>query len=143
VLLTLAQAVDLNRLSHSPDIRLGLYRVAGDWLRANTPLDASVGTMEVGILGYYSGRQMIDFAGLIQPQVVSYLTDQLNFENAATWAVKTYQPDYLLLHRGLFPNLEAGYVARRCRPKISFSSSFLVLDLYACSQPHSSLIGAQ
>jgi hypothetical protein len=133
-LLLLAQLADLNRLSHSPDIRLGLYRVAGDWLRDNTPPDASVGTLEVGILGYYSGRQMIDFAGLIQPQVVSQLTNQVNFENAAIWATNNYRPDYLLLHRGYLPDLESGYAARRCRLIISFSSSYLVLDLYGCAQ---------
>jgi hypothetical protein len=137
-LLVLGQASDLIRSSQHPDERLALYRMTGAWLRANTPPGSSLGTLEVGILGYYSERQMIDFAGLIQPQVASHLTGQPDFDNAAIWAVKTYQPDYLLLHRGYLPQLEAGYVARRCHLKISFISSSLVLDIYACGQPRPS-----
>jgi len=48
--------------------------------------------------------------------------------------VKNYQPDYLLLHRGILPTLEAGYAARRCHAERSFSSDYLVLDLYACGK---------
>jgi hypothetical protein len=81
---------------------------------------------------------MIDFTGLIQPQVIGHLTGQPDFEGAAIWAVKTYQPDYLLLYRGYMPQLEAGYVARRCRQKIAFMSGSLVVDIYACGQPRSS-----
>lgn len=136
--LVLGQSNDLIRLSRHPDERLALYRATGDWLRDNTPPDASIGTLEVGILGYYSERRMIDFTGLIQPQVISHLAGQPDYEDAAIWAVKTYQPDYLLLHRGNLPQLEAGYVAQRCRPKKSFMSGSLVMDFYACGRPRSS-----
>jgi predicted nucleotidyltransferase len=63
------QARDLWRLAHHPDPRVQIYRDVGLWLAENTPPEASVGTLEVGIIGYYARRRMVDFAGLIQPDV--------------------------------------------------------------------------
>jgi hypothetical protein len=83
----------------------------GEWMRDHTPPHASVGTLEVGLIGYYSQRRMIDFAGLIQPQVSNQLTAQTTYEDAALWAVEPYRPGYLVLHNNLFPRLEQGYVA--------------------------------
>ena len=55
------------RLQHS-DQRQAAYRKAGEWLVTNTPPDATVGMLEVGVIGYYARRPVIGFAGLIQPE---------------------------------------------------------------------------
>jgi hypothetical protein len=109
-----AQAYDLGQLRQRPDNRLVIYEVVGEWLRDYTPPQASVGTLEAGLIGYYSQRRMIDFAGLIQPQVSNQLTAHTTYEDAALWAVEHYRPDYLVLHENLFPRLEQGYVALHC-----------------------------
>ncbi len=114
IILCLAQARGLPRLQ-SPDPRFTIYSAAGKWLAANTPLDATIGTLEVGIIGYYAHRPMVDFAGLIRPKVAAQLTGGTNYEYAALWAVEYYQPQYLVLFQGDFPQLEQGYVAQRCR----------------------------
>jgi hypothetical protein len=79
--------------------QLDLYREIGQWLEAYTPEDASVGVLEVGIIGYYAQRPMVDFAGLIQPEVARQLTPESTYEESVKWAVQTYQPDYVVLHR--------------------------------------------
>lgn len=114
LLLVPAQVYDLGQLRQHPDNRLMIYPVVGEWLLDHTPPDASVGTLEVGLIGYYSQRRMIDFAGLIQPQVSNQLTAHTTYEDAALWAVEHYRPDYLVLHENLFPRLEQGYVAQHC-----------------------------
>src|SRR5690606_37532000 len=43
----------------SRDPRVSIYRAAGEWLRAATDSTASVGSLEVGIIGYYAQRPMI------------------------------------------------------------------------------------
>ena len=96
------------------DSRLVIYGDVGEWLRDHTPPHASVGTLEVGIIGFYAQRRMIDFAGLIQPEVRSQLTVHATYENAAVWAVEHYHPDYLAIFENQFPKLERGYVAQRC-----------------------------
>ncbi len=80
-----------------PDPRLSVYRDAGEWLWTHTAPDASVGALEVGIVGYYSQREIVDFAGLIQPEVARQLGPDATYHDAATWAIQSYRPDYVLL----------------------------------------------
>lgn len=92
-------------LAWRPDPRLELYREIGQWLEAHTPPAASVGTLEVGIMGYYAGRPMIDFAGLVQPDVARRFTPTSTYQESAVWAIQTYRPDYVVLDRAAFSNL--------------------------------------
>jgi arabinofuranosyltransferase len=46
------------------------------WLRDNTPPDALVATHDIGAIGYFSGRPVLDTAGLVTPQVLPLLNDQ-------------------------------------------------------------------
>jgi hypothetical protein len=87
----------------------------GQWINATAAPDATVGALEVGIIGYYARRPMIDFAGLIQPEVARRLTSGKTYEDAAIWAADRYRPDYLVLHDEIFPRLEQGYAAQNCR----------------------------
>lgn len=97
---------------------------------------AEVGTLEVGIIGYYAQRPMIDFAGLIQPEVAAQLTHNATYEDAALWAVSRYAPQYLVLHDGVFPRLEQGYTADRCQPVKHFIGKdygySLDMTIYTC-----------
>jgi len=115
VLLFAAQMGNLWQLQAHPDRRVQLYREIGQWLEANTPSAARIGALEVGILGYYARRPMLDFAGLVQPQVAAQLGPDATYEDAALWAVERYHPDYLVLQAGLYPRLEQGYVSNECR----------------------------
>lgn len=115
LILLLAQGQSALRLKQAPDTRIAIYRAVGEWLRTNTPLQASVGAPEVGIIGYYAERHMVDFAGLIQPRVALQLQKNTTYEDAARWAVGQYHPDYLVLLDGLFPGLEGKYIPNTCR----------------------------
>jgi hypothetical protein len=108
------QLRDLQALRLVRDARYPLYRAAGEWLQANTPASAQVGTLEVGIIGYYAERPMVDFAGLLQPAVALHLIGRDTYEDAALWAVEKFQPESLVLWSGQFPDLRAGYVAQNC-----------------------------
>ncbi len=111
-----AQLSTLDAQRKTTDARLEIYHTVGDWLRTSTPQEASVGTLEVGIIGYYAQRRMIDFAGLIQPETALQLTKETTYEDAAIWAVHHFRPDYLILRDGLFTRLERDpAVARSCR----------------------------
>jgi hypothetical protein len=41
-----------------------------DWMRVNTPPESAVASVDIGILGYYSDRRVIDLTGLINPDIV-------------------------------------------------------------------------
>jgi hypothetical protein len=118
LLLVLAgfQIQDMNNLRQQSDRRFPIYQAVGQWLFEHTDPAASVGTLEVGIIGYYSANPMLDFAGLIQPQVAAQFGPGASYEDAALWAVENYPFEYLVLHDGLMPRLETNYVQDLCAP---------------------------
>jgi len=108
------QALGVQR-SLSQTARLEIYRAVGKWLDANLPAQANVGTLEVGIIGYYAHRPMVDFAGLLQPDTAQQINPHSVYDDIAVYAAFNHQPDYLVLQEGLFPKLEALYVAQHCQ----------------------------
>ena len=76
-----------------PGVQIPSYRQAGEWLAANTPANATVGVADVGLIGYYSQRPMIDFWGLLDRDVAGALA-----RRDLVWALYHYQPDYLALY---------------------------------------------
>jgi hypothetical protein len=113
--LFLGRGIGIERMQQWSDTRLPIYRATGEWLKANTPNDAKIATLEVGIIGYYAERPIVGFAGLIQPEVGKLLTFESTYEDAALWALSRYHPEYLVLHTGHFPRLEQGYVIDHCQ----------------------------
>jgi hypothetical protein len=114
VFLVCVQGWQLWQIRQTPYPRYAIYRAVGEWLATHTPEDARVGTLETGIIGFYAHRPMLDFAGLLQPQVARQLTPHTTYEDAALWAVAQYQPDYIVLQPGIFPRLRASAVASGC-----------------------------
>lgn len=45
------------------------------WLRDNTPEGSIIATHDVGAIGYYSNRKIVDVAGLINPEFIKKLLD--------------------------------------------------------------------
>jgi hypothetical protein len=115
VLLALLQGVRILRVRQNYDRRAAAYQAVGKWLALNTPPEASIGALEVGIIGYYAHRPMVDFAGLLQPQVGAQLNQQSTYADSAAWAVEKYRPQFVVLHAGLFPVLEQRLAGQHCR----------------------------
>lgn len=75
-----------------PGAQYPAYRPVGEWLAANTPVTATVGVTEVGIMGYYSRRPMLDFLGLLDADVSEALS-----RRDMAWGVYARQPDIIAL----------------------------------------------
>ena len=120
LVLVAAQVAHLQQMQQHPYQRLSInnrlimYQVVGNWLKDHTPPNASVGTLEGGIIGFYAQRRMIDFSGLIQPEVSAQFTRYSNYEAAALWAIEHYRPDYLLIFENEFPQIERWYASQHC-----------------------------
>jgi hypothetical protein len=115
---------------------MAIYRAIGEWLQANTPPSASVAALEVGAIGYYARRPMIDFAGLIQPAVAAQLTPSATYSDVARWAIGSYQPDYLVLEPAHFPELIEEVVTPGCTVAQSFAGELYgypgTFTVFAC-----------
>jgi arabinofuranosyltransferase len=73
------------------------YAQIGVWLKANTPPNVSVAMVEVGTVGWYADRHIIDILGLTNP----YNADFIAKGDADSWPIH-YQPDYILIHNPLW-----------------------------------------
>lgn len=69
------------------------YREIGQWLADNTPRTSTVGYIEIGIIGYYSMREMIDPAGLVTASAIEHVR-----QDDLAWAYREYLPDYLIIN---------------------------------------------
>jgi hypothetical protein len=105
VVLLAPQLTGTARIGWQPDPRLEINREIGQWLEVHTPSQATIGALEVGIIGYYAQRPMIDFSGLVQPNVARQFGPSTTYQDSATWAIQTYWPDYVVLHQGAFSSV--------------------------------------
>jgi hypothetical protein len=92
-----AQIRDVQRLSLKPNPTEAQYEQTGRWLAENTPPDSSVGYFEIGYLGYYARRTLIDPLGLIDPTIAPHVATR-DF----TWAYEHYRPTYIIQNQRIF-----------------------------------------
>ena len=89
--------IKFGKSSHPYLIKSHPYEEMGIWLKNNTPIDASVAMVEIGIVGYFSDRYIIDILGLVNPFNAKYIGER-KFDK---WLTK-YHPDYILVHDPLW-----------------------------------------
>jgi hypothetical protein len=73
------------------DQRATAYKGLAEWLNANTPPDSTVAYVEIGYLGYYGNRPIVDLVGLIEPK---YRTNGATLDVATNFWVA--EPDYFV-----------------------------------------------
>jgi hypothetical protein len=87
-------AVRLGHYYHRPVLPAqSSYTNAGRWLHDHTPPTATVGCFEIGFIGYYSQRTVVDAVGLIHPEVSERVA-----AGRFKWAYLRYRPDYLVIN---------------------------------------------
>lgn len=71
------------------------------WVEKNTQPGALIGAHDIGALGYFSGRELVDLAGLVSPDVIPFIREEqrlLNYLLARGAA-------YLVTFPGWYPQL--------------------------------------
>jgi len=71
------------------------------WIRLNTPRDALIAAHDIGAMGYFGDRNIIDLAGLIQPDIIPIIRN----EDALREFINDHNADYLVVFRDWYPNL--------------------------------------
>jgi hypothetical protein len=74
---------------------------AAKWIEANTPYEALIAGHDIGALGYYGDRHIIDLAGLISPEVIPFIRD----EDALAEFLYAKEASYLITFPGWYPKL--------------------------------------
>jgi hypothetical protein len=71
------------------------------WLAENTDEDSIIAAHDIGALGYFSNRMLVDLAGLVSPEVIPFIRDE---ERLAKYLDKR-GADYLVTFPGWYPEL--------------------------------------
>jgi hypothetical protein len=74
------------------------------WVADNTPSSSVIAAHDIGALGYFGQRQIIDLAGLISPEVIPFIRDEKKI-NAFLVEKKA---DYLMTFPDWYPGLTNG-----------------------------------
>ncbi len=76
-------------------------RETGQWIKANTPPQAVIGAHDIGAIGYFSGRVLVDTAGLITPEVVPFIRD----EATMLAFLEDKEVDYIVIFPSWYPEM--------------------------------------
>jgi len=80
----------------SPALNESLVRW-GRWFDEHAGEKASIGTPDIGAIGYFSRRHVVDFAGLITPEMVRFLRREPQHDAIAAFRFAAFsRPDYLV-----------------------------------------------
>ena len=77
--------------------------VVAQWLDRNTPPDALIAAHDIGAIGYFTRRPILDLAGLISPEVIPFIRDEAKL---GEW-MKAKGAQYLVTFPKWYPQLSA------------------------------------
>ncbi len=72
-----------------------------NWVNENTPKGSLIAAHDIGALGYFGNRRLVDLAGLISPEVIPFIRD----ENKLRLFLDQKHADYLVTFPGWYPDL--------------------------------------
>ncbi|HET9325155.1 MAG TPA: hypothetical protein VFQ05_00120 [Candidatus Eisenbacteria bacterium] len=82
--------------SFTPALESSLIRW-GRWFKSHTPEGSVIAAPDIGAIGYFSERPVVDLAGLVTPRMVPHLVRQTPEEAVSSFAFASFaRPDYLV-----------------------------------------------
>jgi len=78
---------------HSESLQ-ACHKAIGEWLKENTDEDSIVCVGDIGYIGYYSDRKILDFMGLVSPEVLPFWEKGTPQE-----IVSEFKPDYFVVSK--------------------------------------------
>jgi hypothetical protein len=71
------------------------------WIAENTEANALIAAHDIGALGYFGMRDVLDLAGLVDPEVIPYIRDEAALEEL----LDSRHADYLMTFPNWYPEL--------------------------------------
>ncbi|MFO7743613.1 MAG: hypothetical protein R6X31_15020 [Anaerolineae bacterium] len=81
-----------------------MHVTIGHWVAENTPPDALLALNDIGAIAYVSGREVIDLAGLVTPEVTPMLRGPDTTERLIDY-MTAREVDYVIIFPDWFPDL--------------------------------------
>jgi hypothetical protein len=77
---------------------------AAKWIASHTDSNDLIAVHDIGAVGYFSDRTLIDLAGLVSPEVIPFLRDETRLAEY----LDAREADYLMTFPGWYPKLVEG-----------------------------------
>ncbi len=71
------------------------------WIQQNTPTASLIAAHDIGAIGYFGNRDLIDLAGLVTPEVIPFMRDQSKLSSY----LSQNEVDYLVVFPGWYPQI--------------------------------------
>jgi hypothetical protein len=71
------------------------------WVKDNTSPDALIAVHDIGAMGYFGGRRILDLAGLVSPDVIPFIRDEAKLQNY----LESQKANYLVVFPSWYPDL--------------------------------------
>lgn len=90
-------------IAYAEDVTIiqGEMVTVAQWVGENTPPDAYIAAHDIGALGYFGNRKILDLAGLISPEVIPFIRD----EQKLAQFMDEQQVDYFFTFPDWYPNI--------------------------------------
>ena len=97
--------IPIGAVAYATDVAIihGEMVVVAQWLDRNVPPDALIAAHDIGAIGYFTGRPILDLAGLISPEVIPFIRDEARL---GEW-MRAKGARYLVTFPGWYPQLAA------------------------------------
>lgn len=93
--------VRVHRLQEMQAQLNGMNKAVGLWVNANSPAEAVLAIKDIGYMGYYSHRKVLDLAGLVSPQSIPFRA-----KGDFLGPIQKFLPDYFAFSAGQIKNLK-------------------------------------
>jgi len=80
------------------------------WVDKHTPRDAVIATHDIGLVGYITQRQLVDLAGLVTPEVIPIMNDQIKLAEFVREKHVTYVIVFTGYYKDFLKELDAQLV---------------------------------
>jgi hypothetical protein len=117
IVVVFALYVPIGAAAFATDVAIinGEMVAVAQWLDRNTPPDAIIAAHDIGAIGYFTRRPILDLAGLISPEVIPFIRDEAQL---GEW-LQANGADYFVTFPGWYPQL-----ATRWPPVFAGNSTF-------------------
>jgi hypothetical protein len=105
IVVVFALYIPIGAAAFATDVAIinGEMVAVAQWLDRNTPPDALIAAHDIGAIGYFARRPILDLAGLISPEVIPFIRDEAKL---SAW-MKAKGAQYLVTFPGWYPQMSA------------------------------------
>jgi arabinofuranosyltransferase len=96
------------------------------WVTRNTPVNSLIAVHDIGAMGFFGKRDLVDLAGLVSPDVIPFIRD----ENRLSQYLNHQEVDYLVTFPDWYPQLVRGRQKLYCGPQNKYLAGMEPMCVY-------------